>query len=316
MTAGIPVDEARELYRRMRLIPSWDYDRCAGLNVALVGLGGLGAPILQLLMLLGIGERGHTTLIDDDVIEPSNRSRIPYATAADDGTRKVEVAERYARGVRPGRRVRAVPHPLFAREAQEAIAESDLMIGAVDSELARMAMNHLAHAFCLPYLDAGSGILVTKLEGETLVHSGGQVRIVVPDQTPCLLCNFGLDHDAIDRELLSRIVQHDAGERLALERSGYIRGLEGKIEQPSVAHLNFLVASALVTMLAEYLLKGLPDFHALHLDLEQMEWIKSTADRRPACSVCDSGLVGHGRYFRLEDLAAPLALGPTEVRGA
>lgn len=298
-----------ELYQRMRLIPYWDVDRCAHLNLALVGLGGLGSGILQLLALLGLGERGRTTLIDPDVIEPSNRSRVPYATPQDDGMAKVEVAARYVQAVRPGRVVRPLPLPLYAAEAQQAVAESDLLIGAVDSDLARVAMNHLAYAFCLPYLDGGAGFLVSRVQGTTLVHGGGQVRLVVPDRTPCLLCNLGVDRQAVDREVTGQVVREDPAEREVLERTEYIRGLEPTAAQPSVAHLNFLIASALVTVLVEFLLKGLPEYHALHLDLEQMEWLKSTASQRPDCAVCNGGL-GDGRWFGVGELAVPLTLPP------
>ena len=310
MNRSVDALDAQGLYARMRLIPYWDVDRCATLNLALVGLGGLGAVILQILALLGLGELGLTSLIDGDVIEPSNRSRIPYAAPEDDGAPKVAVAARYLKAVRPGRRVRPLALPLYEAEAQQAIAESDLLIGAVDSDLARVAMNQLAFAFCLPYLDGGAGFLVSPMNGEVLVHGGGQVRLVVPDQTPCLLCNLGVDRPAVDRELMQRVVGSNEAERALLERSGYIRGLDLPGAQPSVAHLNFLLASALVTVLVEYVLKGLPEYHALHLDLEQMEWLKTTASRRPHCGVCNPGEVGSGRFFRVVDLAVPVTLSP------
>lgn len=302
--------DVKELFQRMRLIPYWDVDRCASLNLVLVGLSGLGSVILQLLVLLGLGERGRTTLIDPDVIEPSNRSRIPYATPQDDGRPKVEVADRYVQAVRPGRLVRPLPLSLYAEEAQQAVAESDILIGAVDSELARVAMNQLAYAFCLPYLDGGAGFLVSRVDGTTLVHGGGQVRLVVPDRTPCLLCNLGVERETVDREVMSQVVREDQAEREVLERSGYIRGLEPSAAQPSVAHLNFLIAGALMTVLVEFLLKGLPEYQALHLDLEQMEWLKSTTSKRAHCAVCNPADLGSGRYFRVGDLAVPLTLLP------
>jgi molybdopterin/thiamine biosynthesis adenylyltransferase len=305
--------EIPELYRRMGLIPSWEYPRVADLNVTVVGASGLGAPIVQLLALLGVGERGVTTLIDDDLIEPTNRSRIPYATPDDDGRAKVEVGARYLRTVRPDREVRTLAVPLFAAEAQRAIAASDVLIGAVDSELARLAMNELAHALCLPYLDAGSGVLVSRVDGAPMVHSGGQVRLVVPGVTPCLLCNLGIDREAADRELARRLIDRDAAERTLLERSGYIRGLDGAVEQPSVAHLNFLVAAALVNVLVEYLLRGRPAHHALHLDLAEMQWMASLAEPRPGCTVCQGQAIGHGRPFRLEDLVVPVTLPPEPI---
>jgi molybdopterin/thiamine biosynthesis adenylyltransferase len=202
-------DDLREIYHRMLLIPHWDYEKCASLSLVIVGMSGLGAPLLQLLALLGIGEKGITTLIDPDIIETSNRSRIPYATPKDDGKPKVEVAEKYVAAIRPKRQVRPLCVTVFEEEAQRAIAESDIIIGAVDSELARMVMNYCAHAFCLPYFDAGSGILVSSIHGETLVHSGGQVRIVVPSMTPCLLCNLGIERAEVDRELMQQFVRKD-----------------------------------------------------------------------------------------------------------
>ncbi len=309
---AIPV-EAQELYRRMRLIPSWDYGRCADVNITLVGLGGLGSTILQQLTLLGIGERGVTTLIDGDIIEPSNRSRIPYAVPQDDGVPKVTIGARYVETMRPGRRVRPLILSVFDEEAQSAIAESDLVIGAVDSELARLALNHLAHAFCVPYFDGGAGILVQAVDGEPVVHSGGQVRLVVPGMTPGLCCNLGIDRAEVDRELMEQLLRQDAKERATLERSGYIRGLGPQAEQPSVAHLNFLVAGGLTTELVKYLLEGLPPYQALHLNLEELEWLKSVATRRPFCSLCGDEQLGSGRWFQVADLTVPLTLRPEEI---
>jgi hypothetical protein len=97
-----------------------------------------------------------------------------------------------------------------------------------------------------------------------------------------------------------------------LKSSGYIRGIENVAEHPSVAHLNFFVATGLVTMLVGFLLKGLPEYHALHLNMEELELVKSTATTRPFCSVCgeNSDLVGSGRFLRLEDFIPQLTLMP------
>lgn len=145
---------------------------------------------------------------------------------------------------------------------------------------------------------------------EKLLHTGGQVRAVVPNVTPCLLCNLGVDRAAVDRELMRDFVAHDPRARETLERAGYIKGLAPESEQPSVAHLNFIVASAMVTLVLEYLLTGLPDAHATHVDLGQMEWMKSVSGRRAGCPVCDAGEIGHGRFFSPEALSVPISLAP------
>lgn len=315
MSGTLPA-EVPDLYQRMRLIPTWDYGRCADLDIALVGCGGLGSVILQQLCLLGIGERGVLTIVDDDVIEPSNRARIPYATARDDGARKVDIAERYVAAVRPDRAVRTMATDVFNRQAQERVAASDVIIGAVDSELARVAMNHLAYAFCLPYLDAGAGIIVTPYAATTLVHSGGQVRLVIPGMTPCLLCNVGIDRNLADIEWLRRRCDADALEKHTLDHSGYIRGLAAAAPQPSAAHLNFAVASGLVTILIETLLAGAPTCQAFHLDLAALEWTRTEARTREHCAVCGTGSIGNGEFFSLEALEVPITLSPTAALDA
>ena len=298
----------------MRLIPGWDYDKCASLDIAVVGLSGLGAPILQLLTLMGIGEKGVTTLIDNDRIEPSNRTRIPYASPQDDGKLKVDVASQYVNAIRPERKIRALPYSVLEPEAQQAIGSSDALLGAVDSELARYIMNHCAYSFCIPYFDAGSGILVTQIEGEALVYSGGQVRIIVPGTTPCLLCNLGVDDADVDREVMRLILKNDSEEYDLLNRSGYIQGLKDAPEQPSVAHLNFFMATALVAVLLDFLLKGMPDYHALHCDMLEFSSIRSIATSRQYCPVCgeESDLIGSASILTLADFTSDLTLTPEE----
>jgi hypothetical protein len=56
--------------------------RIMGAHVVLVGVGGIGAPALQYLAGAGVGR---LTLIDDDVVEPSNLQRQTIFTLADVG---------------------------------------------------------------------------------------------------------------------------------------------------------------------------------------------------------------------------------------
>jgi molybdopterin/thiamine biosynthesis adenylyltransferase len=302
--AGSGAEYPRELYSRMVLIPSWDQERIAWPKVAVIGLGGLGSVVLQAVAQLGIGDLGDLVLVDHDVVETSNLSRIPYASYQDIGSPKTAVARRYVQGARPYRSVTTIDKPCYTLEAQEEIASADLILGCVDSEVARSCLNHLAASFLVPLLDLGAGVIIDRFAGERLVLSSGQARLFIPGVTPCLLCNMGIRPEGFDRELAR--FKMDAEERDLLGRAGYLQGfLAEDAPQPSVYNLNASVGAAGVALLLRYLLGGGIECHALHFDMEAMAFEKFLARSREHCPVCGAdGLLGTGGFFDLEGLLA------------
>jgi molybdopterin/thiamine biosynthesis adenylyltransferase len=297
-------DYPREIYSRMLLIPTWDQERIAWPKVAVVGLGGLGSVVLQAVTELGIGDLGDLVLVDHDVVEASNLSRIPYASFHDIGIPKTDVARRYVQGVRPYRKVTTIDKPCDAAEAQQEIASADLILGCVDSEVARSCLNHLAASFLVPLLDLGAGVIIDRLAGERLVLPSGQARLFIPGTTPCLLCNMGIRQEGFDRELAC--LKTNAEEKDLLGRAGYLQDfLAEDAPQPSVYNLNALVGIAGVTLLLRYLLGGGVDYQALHFNMETMAFEKILSKSREHCPVCGfDGLLGTGDFFDLEGLVA------------
>lgn len=302
--AGAATAFPRELYSRVVLIPAWDQERISWPKVALVGLGGLGSVALQAVIELGIGDVGELVLVDHDTVEESNLSRIPYACYRDVGSPKIAVAQRYAEGTRPYRKVVGIDKPCYAPEAQQEIASADLILGCVDSELARACLNHLAASFLVPLLDLGAGVIVDRFAGERVVLSSGQARLFIPAATPCLLCNMGIRSEELDRELFR--LKMDDQERALLERAGYLQDfLTEDAPQPSVYNLNASVGATGVTFLLRYLVGGGVDYHALHFNMEAMALEKIVTRSRDYCPVCGrESLLGTGEFFDLEGLVA------------
>jgi hypothetical protein len=201
-----------------------------GLRVGIAGLGGIGSLVSQQLAHLGVGE---IVLLDGDIIEASNLSRVVGATKDDVGrTSKVGVAARYAESLGLVRNVEQYPE--FIGPAHEALlASCDVIISCVDRQTPRALLNRLAYRHLVPVIDLGTAFRVDA--AGAIVGDAGRVVIVGPGR-PCLACWGHLDPHELRVEALS------AKDRASEVQAGYIEGaIEG---QPSVVAFNAFVASA------------------------------------------------------------------------
>ena len=73
-------------------------ERLARSRVLIVGVGGLGSPVLQYLAGAGVGCLG---LVDGDTLDASNLHRQPIYALADVGKYKVELARAAATQINP-----------------------------------------------------------------------------------------------------------------------------------------------------------------------------------------------------------------------
>ncbi|UNK71428.1 ThiF family adenylyltransferase [Microbacterium sp. H1-D42] len=104
--------------------------RLRAAHVAVVGAGGLGAPVVLALAAAGIGT---LTIIDDDVVERSNLQRQVMHRHADVGVAKVDSAVRVASDLSPETTVRPLRVRLTADNADELLAGADLVIDGTDT---------------------------------------------------------------------------------------------------------------------------------------------------------------------------------------
>lgn len=200
------------------------------LRVGVIGLGGIGSIVCMQLAHLGVGE---LILIDGDIVEASNLSRIVGATKGDVGkTYKVDVAARYARSIGLVRHIDTYSDFLAARH-EPLLADADVIVCCVDQQTPRALLNRLAYRCLVPVVDLGVAFRVNTA-GES-VGDAGRVVVLGPGR-PCLACWGHLDAHALRIEALS------ADQRESEVAAGYIQGaLE---EQPSVVAFNTMVAGA------------------------------------------------------------------------
>ena len=95
-------------------------------HIALVGIGGLGSPLLQYLAAAGIGR---LTLIDDDHVQASNLQRQTIFREADLGRAKAEAARDWVRGFDGKIAVGAVAARAKRENAARLVEGADLDLG-------------------------------------------------------------------------------------------------------------------------------------------------------------------------------------------
>ncbi|WP_394215636.1 ThiF family adenylyltransferase [Brachybacterium vulturis] len=128
-----PAAVPQERYLRQMRLPelgALGQRRLAGSRIAVIGAGGLGAPVLTYLVAAGIGE---ITLFDPDTVDPTNLHRQVLFTGEDLGRSKAVAAVEHLRALNPEVTVRAVVDAVTPENALEQLAGHHLVLDGTDN---------------------------------------------------------------------------------------------------------------------------------------------------------------------------------------
>ncbi|WP_423141845.1 HesA/MoeB/ThiF family protein [Parablastomonas sp. CN1-191] len=157
----------------------------AGAHAVLVGLGGIGSPVLQYLAAAGVG---HLTLIDDDTVAASNLQRQTIYAQADIGRAKADAAAEWVRKFDPALTVTAHGQRLTRDNAGDLLAGAGVVIDGSDTFATRLAVSDACVAAGVPLVSAAIG----RFQGQVGAFAGHRA-----DQ-PCYRCFVGDAFDADD----------------------------------------------------------------------------------------------------------------------
>jgi adenylyltransferase/sulfurtransferase len=144
-------------------------------KICVVGVGGIGNPVVTQLTAMGIGK---IKIVDRDVIEISNLHRQHIFTEKDVGRVKVEAARDRLEQINPSVEIEALPISVTTFTAQKIIEGYDIVVDALDSIDARYALNDACIKLNIPLIYAGAlGML-------------GSVCTIIPNESACLRCMF------------------------------------------------------------------------------------------------------------------------------
>lgn len=173
-------DDASERYSRHLLLPEVGVvgqRRLLGSRVALIGAGGLGAPVAMYLAAAGVGE---LSLIDDDVVERSNLQRQVIHREETIGSSKVDSAKAMLMALNPRLRVNAQAARVVAANVEELVRGHDIIIDGADNFPTRYLLAAASRQLGIPMVYGA-------------VHRfTGQVSVFDPrrEDSPCYRCLF------------------------------------------------------------------------------------------------------------------------------
>ncbi len=218
-------DAGQECFRRMR--------------VAIVGQGGVGSLLTEMLARLGVGSM---VLIDDDDVDDTNLPRLVGATTHDVGMPKVQLGMRAARAANPAVEVIPIKGAIQAPDARALAASSDWIFLAADTHAARHWVTVIVEESLVPATQLGVKVPTDDRGSVGPIHIA--TRQLLPGQG-CFWCNGLINATEL------AIDMHPAHERQAAR---YVDG----VAAPSVMSLNALSASQAVTdfMLAVTQMRG------------------------------------------------------------
>lgn len=135
--------------RNEKMLSPAENQKLRTFRVAVVGCGGLGGYIIEMLARLGIA---HLTLIDGDVFQTSNLNRQLLSKPDNIGQRKAGAAKQRVLKINPEVRTEAIYDFLTHENAEEILKGHDLICDALDNIKTRMILETAAEKLNIPMI--------------------------------------------------------------------------------------------------------------------------------------------------------------------
>jgi len=152
-------------WSRQTVLPEIGIDgqkKMADANVAIVGMGGLGCPVAQSLLIAGIGT---LKLIDGDHVSLSNLHRQPLFCPNDIDKPKVEIAKNRLSHLNPDTSIIIVNEFLNEENGDSLFSNVDVIIDATDNIKTRQIIDYFSKRENIPMVYGG----LFRFEGQVSV---------------------------------------------------------------------------------------------------------------------------------------------------
>jgi molybdopterin/thiamine biosynthesis adenylyltransferase len=152
--------------RNFQSISLEEQERLASARVCVVGLGGLGGGVVEMLARIGVGT---LDLVDGDQFDETNLNRQLLSTEKNLGTPKAQVARERVAAINSTVKVNAFNAFLSRENAREIMGNAHVVVDCLDS---------ITHRFLLQELAQTRGI---PLVSGAIAGTAGQVTVIYPE---------------------------------------------------------------------------------------------------------------------------------------
>ena len=173
--------------RYSRNIPALTEEECSLLRtrrVLVVGCGGLGGHIIDLLTRIGVGS---LRVVDGDVFEPSNLNRQLLSDTEVLGRPKAAVAAEHIRRISPDTAVEAVEQFMTEENVRELVRDCDAVMDALDGIPARRILADACAEAGIPYvygaIQGWVAQAAVSMPGDRLIHTLYPEEIQIRDKS-------------------------------------------------------------------------------------------------------------------------------------
>lgn len=144
------------LGRTKLLIGEYALTRLAQTHVMVVGLGGVGSFAAEFIARSGVGKM---TIIDGDVVDPTNRNRQLPALATNHGVSKAEIMAERLQAINPELELIVVKKFVTPEMVEEVLTTNpDYVIDAIDSITPKLTFISMAYSRKIPVVSSmGAG---------------------------------------------------------------------------------------------------------------------------------------------------------------
>lgn len=137
--------------RTINLIGIDNFNKISNLNILLVGLGGVGSFVFESLIRSGVN---NITIVDYDVVTPSNINRQLVANLNTLGRKKVDVAQEHAKEINNKINIKVLDLKLTSENINNLKNDYDFIVDACDSIDAKISLIKFAQEHNIKIISA------------------------------------------------------------------------------------------------------------------------------------------------------------------
>ena len=165
-----------ERYRRQIIIPEFGkhgQELISKKHVVIIGGGGLGSNISEILARLGVGR---IDIVDDDSVELTNLHRTSIFNEEDVGRFKCQILEEKLQKINSEITIQGIQQRVTKENILSFVKNVDIILDGTDNMQTRFLINDISIKNNIPWIYAG------------VYSTIGMIMGIRPKKTPCLKC--------------------------------------------------------------------------------------------------------------------------------